>query len=134
MFFSASKLLNVVYSFLPQHVFRACHTISPSVNCIVRVKVPLANDPLKTDQKSDPSHLDYSFKSAGVKPTHLYVKSIMLTVSQVTAALFKITHVRRGLQYDSHMFSVHVCRPAIMCCPYILIQKSLSTLSAKCCH
>lgn len=50
----------------------------------------------------------YSFKKVCARPIRLNVKSITLTASQVTAALFKITHVKRELQYDSHVFQV-VC-------------------------
>lgn len=58
----------------------------------------------------------YCFKNVWVRPIHLYVKSITLTASQVTAALFKITHVKRRLQYDSHMFS---CKSVISCAIHI---------------
>ena len=72
----------------------------------------------KTDQKLNRSawYMLYCFKNVWVRPIHLYVKSITPTASQVTAALFKITHVKRRLQYDSHMFP---CKSVISCAIHI---------------
>lgn len=80
----------------------------------------------------------YSFKNVWVRAIHLNVKSMMLTASQVRAALFKITHVKKGPRYGSHMFSKHVC-DIISCAAHTssfrnLFQHNLSSVGIKYTH